>query len=217
MVGLIQSFSVIHLLFSFLIYFAQMWGTTFAAVWEPVYLVQVIHLTSQQMAYAIAGMGLLAGLMTILISWTGDRLYKKHRSYRKSYVLVGGASIILGGICFYAVTLVQSLPLVLIALCLGKGFAFSVGTAASVIVSSMLPERTGLLVGTLSSLVTLAGIISPLVTGSIVQAAPNVGIGFGQAMIVNALLFVGCGVLFLLFAKREENKTATAAQIPTIS
>lgn len=204
-------------LFSFLIYFAQMWGTTFAAVWEPVYLVQVIHLTSQQMAYAIAGMGLLAGLMTILISWTGDRLYKKHRSYRKSYVLVGGASIILGGICFYAVTLVQSLPLVLIALCLGKGFAFSVGTAASVIVSSMLPERTGLLVGTLSSLVTLAGIISPLVTGSIVQAAPNVGIGFGQAMIVNALLFVGCGVLFLLFAKREENKTATAAQIPTIS
>ncbi|GEB32399.1 MULTISPECIES: MFS transporter [Brevibacillus] len=204
-------------LFSFLIYFAQMWGTTFAAVWEPVYLVQVIHLTNQQMAYAIAGMGLLAGLMTILISWTGDRLYKKHRSYRKSYVLVGGASIILGGICFYAVTLVQSLPLVLIALCLGKGFAFSVGTAASVIVSSMLPERTGLLVGTLSSLVTLAGIISPLVTGSIVQAAPNVGIGFGQAMIVNALLFVGCGVLFLLFAKREENKTATAAQIPTIS
>ncbi|KZE44118.1 MFS transporter [Brevibacillus parabrevis] len=204
-------------LFSFLIYFAQMWGTTFASVWEPVYLVQVIHLTSQQMAYAIAGMGLLAGLMTILISWTGDRLYKKHRSYRKSYVLVGGASIILGGICFYAVTLVQSLPLVLIALCLGKGFAFSVGTAASVIVSSMLPERTGLLVGTLSSLVTLAGIISPLVTGSIVQAAPNVGIGFGQAMIVNALLFVGCGVLFLLFAKREENKTATAAQIPTIS
>ncbi|TGV18003.1 MFS transporter, partial [Mesorhizobium sp. M00.F.Ca.ET.186.01.1.1] len=130
-------------LFSFLIYFAQMWGTTFASVWEPVYLVQVIHLTSQQMAYAIAGMGLLAGLMTILISWTGDRLYKKHRSYRKSYVLVGGASIILGGICFYAVTLVQSLPLVLIALCLGKGFAFSVGTAASVIVSSMLPERTG--------------------------------------------------------------------------
>ncbi|GED26329.1 MFS transporter [Brevibacillus agri] len=204
-------------LLCFLIYFAQIWGTTFASVWEPVYLVQVIHLTNQQMAYSIAGMGLLAGLMTILISWTGDRLYKKHRSYRKSYVLVGGVSIILGGVCFYAVTFVQSTPLVLIALCLGKGFAFSVGTAASVIVSSMLPERTGLLVGVLSSLVTLAGIISPLVTGSIVQAAGNVGVGFSHAMIVNALLFVGCGVLFLLFAKREEKKTPLLAEIPTVS
>lgn len=204
-------------LLCFLIYFAQIWGTTFASVWEPVYLVQVIHLTNQQMAYSIAGMGLLAGLMTILISWTGDRLYKKHRSYRKSYVLVGGVSIILGGVCFYTVTFVQSTPLVLIALCLGKGFAFSVGTAASVIVSSMLPERTGLLVGVLSSLVTLAGIISPLVTGSIVQAAGNVGVGFSHAMIVNALLFVGCGVLFLLFAKREEKKTPLLAEIPTVS
>lgn len=51
-------------LLCFLIYFAQIWGTTFASVWEPVYLVQVIHLTNQQMAYSIAGMGLLAGLMT---------------------------------------------------------------------------------------------------------------------------------------------------------
>ncbi|WP_312118415.1 MFS transporter [Brevibacillus reuszeri] len=191
---------------SFLIYFAQIWGTTFAAVWEPVYLVKVFELSNQQMAYAIAGTGLLAGLMTILISWMGDRLYKKHRSYRKSYVFIGGTSIILGGICFFAVPFLQSTALVLIALCLGKGFAFSVGTAASVIVSSLLPERTGLLVGVLSSLVTLAGIISPLVTGSIVQAAGNVGAGFGNAMIVNALLFVVCGALFLMFAKRNEQK-----------
>lgn len=201
----------------FLIYFAQIWGTTFAAVWEPVYLVKAIELSNQQMAYAIAGTGLLAGLMTIFISWMGDRLYKKHRSYRKSYVFIGGTSIILGGLCFFAVPFLQSTALILIALCLGKGFAFSVGTAASVIVSSLLPERTGLLVGVLSSLVTLAGIISPLVTGSIVQAAGNVGTGFGNAMIVNALIFVGCGALFLMFAKRNEQKNELAPPITNAS
>ncbi|MGG1661100.1 MFS transporter [Brevibacillus sp. NRS-1366] len=201
----------------FLVYFAQIWGTTFAAVWEPVYLVKVMELTNQQMAYAIAGTGLLAGLMTILISWMGDRLYKKHRSYRKSYVFIGGTSIILGGLCFYSVSFLQSTAFVLIALCLGKGFAFSVGTAASVIVSSLLPERTGLLVGVLSSLVTLAGIISPLVTGSIVQAAGDVGTGFSNAMIVNALIFVIFGILFLLFAKRNEQKNEAAPPITNVS
>ncbi|GIO08500.1 MFS transporter [Brevibacillus reuszeri] len=201
----------------FLIYFAQIWGTTFAAVWEPVYLVKVFELTNQQMAYAIAGTGLLAGLMTIFISWMGDRLFKKHRSYRKSYVFIGGTSIILGGLCFFAVPFLQSTALVLIALCLGKGFAFSVGTAASVIVSSLLPERTGLLVGVLSSLVTLAGIISPLVTGSIVQAAGDVGTGFGNAMIVNAIIFAGCGTLFLMFAKRNEQKNNLSPTIPNAS
>ncbi|UED77705.1 MFS transporter [Brevibacillus sp. DP1.3A] len=204
-------------LFCFLIYFAQIWGTTFASVWEPVYLVKVFHFTNQEMAYAIAGTGLLAGLMTILISSIGDRFFKKHRSYRKSYVLVGGVSIILGGLCFYGVTLVQSTVFVLIFLCLGKGFAFSVGTAASVIVSSLLPERTGLLVGVLSSLVTLAGIISPLVTGSIVQSAGDIGTGFGNAMIVNGLLFIICGVLFLLFVKRNEQVSQSAPPISHVS
>ncbi|WP_429841854.1 MFS transporter [Brevibacillus sp. FIR094] len=204
-------------LFCFLIYFAQIWGTTFASVWEPVYLVKVFQFTNQEMAYAIAGTGLLAGLMTILISSIGDRFFKKHRSYRKSYVLVGGVSIILGGLCFYGVTLVQSTVLVLILLCLGKGFAFSVGTAASVIVSSLLPERTGLLVGVLSSLVTLAGIISPLVTGSIVQSAGDIGTGFGNAMIVNGLLFIICGVLFLLFVKRNEQVSQSAPPISHVS
>ncbi|MFS0918763.1 MFS transporter [Brevibacillus sp. 179-C 1.1 NHS] len=204
-------------IFCFLIYFAQIWGTTFAAVWEPVYLVKVFQFTNQEMAYAIAGTGLLAGLMTILISSIGDRFFKKHRSYRKSYVMVGGVSIILGGLCFYGVTVVQSTVLVLILLCLGKGFAFSVGTAASVIVSSLLPERTGLLVGVLSSLVTLAGIISPLVTGSIVQAAGDIGTGFGHAMIVNGLLFIICGVLFLLFVKRNEQASQSAPPISHVS
>lgn len=204
-------------LFCFLIYFAQIWGTTFASVWEPVYLVKVFQFTNQEMAYAIAGTGLLAGLMTILISSIGDRFFKKHRSYRKSYVLVGGVSIILGGLCFYGVTLVQSTVFVLIFLCLGKGFAFSVGTAASVIVSSLLPERTGLLVGVLSSLVTLAGIISPLVTGAIVQSAGDIGTGFGNAMIVNGLLFIICGVLFLLFVKRNEQVSQSAPPISHVS
>ncbi|MBH0332617.1 sugar phosphate permease [Brevibacillus brevis] len=204
-------------LFCFLIYFAQIWGTTFASVWEPVYLVKVFQFTNQEMAYAIAGTGLLAGLMTILISSIGDRFFKKHRSYRKSYVLVGGVSIIFGGLCFYGVTLVQSTVFVLIFLCLGKGFAFSVGTAASVIVSSLLPERTGLLVGVLSSLVTLAGIISPLVTGAIVQSAGDIGTGFGNAMIVNGLLFIICGVLFLLFVKRNEQVSQSAPPISHVS
>ncbi|MGG3883398.1 MFS transporter [Brevibacillus panacihumi] len=197
----------------FLVYFAQIWGTTFASVWEPAYLVQVIQLTNQEMAYSIAGTGLVAGLMTILISWGGDRLYKKHRSYRKSYVRIGGISIILGGIFFYSVTWFQSTVFVLIALCLAKGFAFSVGTAASVIVSSMMPLRTGLLVGVLSSLVTLAGIISPLVTGSIVQNAPNLATGFNNAMILNGLICLVFGILFLLFAKKKEERIDTASPL----
>ena len=188
----------------FLVYFAQIWGTTFAAVWEPVYLVKVIELTNQEMAYSIAGTGLVAGLMTILISWGGDRLYKKHRSYRKSYVRIGGISIILGGLFFYSVTWFQSTAFVLIALCLAKGFAFSVGTAASVIVSSMMPARTGLLVGVLSSFVTIAGIISPLVTGSIVQQAADLTTGFNNAMVLNGLICLVFGILFLLFAKKKE-------------
>ncbi|MED4582361.1 MFS transporter [Brevibacillus choshinensis] len=204
-------------IFCFLIYFGQIWGTTFAAVWEPVYLVKAIHLTNQQMAYSIAGTGLVAGLMTILISSMGDRLYKKHRSYRKSYVLIGGVSIILGGLFFYSVTWVQSTAWVLIALCLGKGFAFSVGTAASVIVSSLMPTRTGLLVGVMSSLVTLAGIISPLVTGSIVEAAGDISTGFSHAMTVNALIYFVFGVMFLIFAKRNEGKTEISTQISHIT
>ncbi|MET3290284.1 UNVERIFIED_CONTAM: ACS family hexuronate transporter-like MFS transporter [Brevibacillus sp. OAP136] len=192
-------------IFTFLIYFAQIWGTTFAAVWEPVYLVKVLGFTPKQMSYAIAGTGLLAGLMTIAISWYADTLYKKNRSYRKSYVTVGGISIILGGVFFYAMSVTHQAIWVLIAACLAKGFSFSVGTSASVIATSLMPERKGLIMGVLSGFVTIAGIISPIVTGAIVQAAGNdISRGFGNALIANGLLFVVFGILFLLYVKRNE-------------
>lgn len=192
-------------IFSFFVYFAQTWGTTFAAVWEPVYLVKVIRLTPEQMSYAIAITGILAGVMTILISWIADSLFKRTRSYRKSYVLVGGISIILGGLFFYSVTIIHTTAWVLFAMCLAKGFAFSIGTQASVIASSLMPERRGLIVGVMASLVTIAGILSPIATGSIVEAAgENISLGFSNAMLLNATLFIVFGVLFMLFVKRKE-------------
>lgn len=192
-------------IFSFFIYFAQMWGTAFSTVWLPVYLVKVTHLPMIKMGVTIGITGIIAGIMTIFISTFADYLYKKTNLIRKSYVPIGGISVILGGIFFYIISITSNLTLILIALTLGQGFAFSVGTISSVIASGLLPERRGLIVGTMSGLVTVAGILSPIVTGNIVEAAgSNVALGFNHAMIINAIIFIITGILFLLFVKRDE-------------
>ncbi|RAP28558.1 MFS transporter [Brevibacillus laterosporus] len=192
-------------LFPFLLYFAQMWGVTFVLVWLPTYLVKVLKLSSNQMSTSIAIIGITAGLITLLTCMLADRLFKKTRLVRKSYVVVGGIAVMTGGILFSLVPLFQSTAILITLFCFGLGLTTTAGSLASVIGSTLLPERTGLIMGVMSGLVTLAGMISPLVTGAIVQAAgANLTAGFNQALLLNAFIYVASGCLFLLFVKRKE-------------
>lgn len=192
-------------LFSFLLYFAQMWGVTFVLVWLPTYLVNVMKLTSTQMSTSIAVIGLLSGLITLLACMLADRLFQRTKLIRRSYVTVGGISVLTGGILFSLVPLFQSSTILIALFCLGIGLTTTAGSLASVIGSTLLPERTGLIMGVMSGLVTLAGMISPLVTGAIVEAAgANLTTGFHQVLLLNAFIYATSGCLFLLFVKRKE-------------
>ncbi|WP_438769664.1 MFS transporter [Brevibacillus sp. JB24b] len=192
-------------LFSFLLYFAQMWGVTFVLVWLPTYLVKVMKLSSIQMSTSIAMIGTIAGLITLLACMLADRLFQRTKLVRQSYVAVGGIAVLTGGILFSLVPLFQSTSILLCLFCLGIGLTTTAGSLASVIGSTLLPERTGLIMGVMSGLVTLAGMISPLVTGAIVQAAgANLTNGFHQVVLLNAFIYVTSSWLFLLNVKRKE-------------
>ncbi|MEJ8545984.1 MFS transporter [Brevibacillus borstelensis] len=198
---------------SFFIYFAQIWGVTFVLVWMPTYLVKVFHFTSAEMSSAVAVIGVVSGVITLATCILADYLFRKTKRHRKSYVRVGGIAVTAGGVLFSLIPWVQSPSMLIAIFCAGLGLTVSAGSLVSVIGSTLLPARTGLIMGIMSGLVTIAGIVSPIVTGAIVKsAADDIALGFNQALLLNSGLYLVSGVLFYLLVKRKERDASLSGE-----
>ncbi|ASN06831.1 MFS transporter [Virgibacillus necropolis] len=187
--------------------FASFWFTTWSAVWLPTYLIQVIHLTTMQMGYAAAAIGVAGAIISILVSSVSDRLFEKNQNYRKSRVFIGATTMVMGALLLYASMSVNSAVLVVIFLCLAKGCITSVLAITPQILIHLLPERSGFMSSLGTSFMNFSGMISPIVSGYFLKiAGDNITLGFNYALFFNIGLLVIVAVLFSIFARPDKPK-----------
>ncbi|MFS0782032.1 MFS transporter [Bacillus sp. 1P06AnD] len=195
-------------IFTCLAFFSTFWVLAWSLVWEPTYLTKIIHLTPKQMGlyYAIVGFPITIG--TILLSSCSDYIYKKTQSIMKSRVFVAGGTLVLGALCFYSLVFIRSTIPALIMLSLAGLFTNIMFPLAPQIVNHLLPEKKGLLSGVLIGIANTAGIISPIITGFVVQAGgSDVRLGFNHSVELAVGMLLVTGLLFLFFAKPNKNET----------
>jgi MFS transporter, ACS family, hexuronate transporter len=88
----------------------------------------------------------------------------------------------------------------------------------STIVTAVAPvAHRGAVLGIVVAISTLPGIIAPLVTGLIIQAAgKNVAVGFHKAYLLASLLLLVFGVTFLAFARPDDQHLGEKALSQTL-
>ncbi len=88
----------------------------------------------------------------------------------------------------------------------------------STIITALAPEaHRGAVLGIVVAIFTLPGIIAPLVTGLIIQAAgKNVAVGFHNAYLLASLLLLVFGVVFLAFARPDEQHLGEKGSIHVV-
>lgn len=198
--------------------FASYWYLAWAQAFMPAYLTQAIHLTPKKMGYFSSIIGVSSGVLTMLIAWFSDCLFKKNQNFRKSRVFIGGASVLAAGLLFSTLTVFHSPTWVLLALSLGNGLAYTMFVLLPPIVSRLMPERGGLMVGVSAGFAQLAGIIGPIVSGVIIQSSrDNVVAGFGNTILFISLLLIILGGAFFIFAKPDKGLAPLASNPKKIS
>jgi predicted MFS family arabinose efflux permease len=195
-------------LFSILAAFASYWAVALFLSWNPVYLVTVRHLRLSDPLYLI-GITLpyvLGGISMIAFSAFADRIFRRTGSHRRSYVYLVTALLAVSALCLYlAVSVPSAIGCVIF-------FTLSlIGVAIpplSTTVTAVTPAaHRGAILGIYVAVSTLPGLIAPLVTGLIIQAAGSNEIsGLYYAYLLASLLLLMGGIAFLAFAKPDDEK-----------
>jgi len=192
-------------IFSILAAFGAYWATALYLTWNPVYLVTVRHLRLSDPLYLVGiTLPYLVGAITFIVFGAyADRIFRRTGSYRRSYVYLLTVLLLVSALCLFLAVSVPS--------ALGSVFFFTIALfgvtfpMVSTIITAVAPEaHRGAVLGLVVAIFTLPGIIAPLVTGLIIQAAgKNVAVGFHNAYLLASLFLLVFGVAFLAFARPD--------------
>jgi MFS transporter, ACS family, hexuronate transporter len=195
-------------LLSILAVFGLYWANALYLSWNPVYLGTVLHLKLSDPLY-IAGIilpYLVGGIGLIVFGALADRVFRRTRNHRRAYVYPITALLIMSALCLYLAVNNPSASGSVIFFTLAP---IGVGIPlVSTLITVVAPiAHRGAVLGIVVAVSTLPGIIAPLVTGLIIQAAgKDMASGFHNAYLLASLLLLLVGGAFLAFARPDEEE-----------
>jgi MFS transporter, ACS family, hexuronate transporter len=194
-------------LFTTLAYFSTYILVVWFSVWLPIYLVESVQMSSAQMGYGVAIIGIVSVLIYTCVSMMSDYLFKKNQNWRVSRVFVVGGAMITGSVLMASIIFVQNPIWVIVAMCLAKGLTYSILPIGPTIMINEMSERGGLMTSILTSSGNIAGIVAPLLTGYIISLAGGDKVaGYNLSVLFMAILVGAFGLLFVIFVKPSLSK-----------
>lgn len=196
-----------NFIFTVLAVFTSYWGLITLVVWVPAYLEEVRHITHAQAVIYLGLPWFAAAAAAFLTGILSDYLYKLTHDDRKSRVYVIGITGILAGIFWFLFPHIGNIGLavgsVVLAIGLGQP-AFPLGSA--VITASTKPQYRGAALGAMVCLMALAGLVSPMITGALVQHAATKQAGYSAAFYLCAVITLVANIIMMMVVSPEQGK-----------
>ncbi|MGY0691948.1 MFS transporter [Virgibacillus sp. FSP13] len=194
-------------LFTTLAYFSTYILVVWISVWLPIYLVEVVNMTSVEMGYGVMVIGIVSTLIYMSVSMVSDYMYKKSQNWRSSRVFVVGISMVIGALSMASITIFQHPVWVIAAMCLAKGLTYAILPIGPTIMINEMPERGGLMTSILTSSGNVAGIVGPMFTGFIIGLSGSDKIlGYNYSVLAMAVIVLIFAGLFTVLVKPNVNK-----------
>jgi MFS family permease len=193
--------------------FASYWGLALGLTWFTSYLVGGLGY-SQKLGGNLSILPWILGMFVVLGGGAiSQRLKKAGVSSRLSRGAFASATVILGGCILPFVGSMPTPELKLVMVVVGGAIGSTIYVVLPMIVSELTPQpqRAAMLAIT-TSVVTLAGVLAPLVMGAMVQNAATPMAGYERGYVVlGGLLIVG-GLIGLFFIRPEHDRKRLAAR-----
>ena len=192
--------------------FASYWGLALGLTWFTSYLVGGLGY-SQKLGGNLSILPWILGMFVVLGGgFISQRLKKAGVSSRLSRGAFASATVILGGAILPFVGSMPTPELKLALVVVGGAIGSTIYVVIPMIVSELTPQpqRAGMLAIT-TSVVTLAGVLAPLVMGAMVQNAATPMLGYERGYVVLGILLIAGGLIGLLFIRPELDRKRLAA------
>ncbi|MEV0255529.1 MFS transporter [Streptomyces sp. NPDC050732] len=204
--------------------FAAYWLMSTLLTWTPDYLESVVGWDLHR-AGTLVGVGALAnGVVLLVHGLVSQRSARREPTGRRLPVGAGAGLLMVVSGCAVAVfgtvdSMWCKVPLMLGPITLAMVTLTVAMTACARIAP---PSQRGVVLGVLTFVYALGGILSPLVLGGMVDRAATVAVGYERGWLLTSGLLLAAGVLAALFcrpeatAKRLGLSEAPSARVPLV-
>ncbi|MEV0091360.1 MFS transporter [Streptomyces sp. NPDC050738] len=181
-----------------LAYFTSYWTVALMLVWLPSYLRNALGYASGTAGTVVVAPWAVGAVVLFGQAALTGRLMRRGVSSRRARGWVGGCTLAVGAVCCLAVPLTGSTVVQTVLIALGFGFAGSYATIAATTVAELAPPaRSGGALGLMNAIVTVAGLLAPVVVGSLVDAQGDAG--YQHAVLLSGVLIaIGAVAAFAL-------------------
>jgi ACS family D-galactonate transporter-like MFS transporter len=193
--------------------FASYWGLALGLTWFTSYLVGGLGY-SQQLGGNLSILPWIFGMFVVLGGGAiSQRLKKAGVSSRLSRGAFASATVILGGCILPFVGSMPSPELKLAMVVVGGAIGSTIYVVLPMIVSELTPQpQRAAMLAISTSVVTLAGVLAPLVMGTMVQNAATPMLGYERGYVVLGGLLIAGGLIGLFFIRPEHDRKRLAAR-----
>ena len=186
--------------------FAAYWMLSANLTWMPDYLHDVMGFSTRRTALVTAGVGLVTGLLLLGHGRLTGREASPTARRRLPEVVPVGLLVCTAGACVAGFALSGSTALRMVLLLGPMALATLVLTASQLACARICPPgQRGPVLGAVACVYGLGGVLSPVVTGHLVDAAPTLAAGYRQAFLATAVLVAVAGVLVCVFLRPERD------------
>jgi MFS transporter, ACS family, D-galactonate transporter len=197
--------------------FGAYWALSLGLTWFTPFIVKGLGF-SQSDAGLISILPWICGAVVVLLAgWISQVLMVRGFSTRMARGVLGAVPLIVGGIVMGLVPHADGAKLQIAFLVLGSGLSGAIYVVCAPMISEFTPvSQRSAVISIYGAVYTLAGILAPLVMGSMIQRASGATEGYMTGFTINAVILVASGLLglLLLWPNSERERLLAAARQP---
>jgi MFS family permease len=197
--------------------FGAYWALSLGLTWFTPFIVQGLGF-SQKDAGLISVLPWVFGAAIVLLTgWISQVMLAKGYTTRGARGVLGAAPLVLGGCILAVLPHVNGAASQIALLVVGSGLCGSIYVVCPPMLGEFTPvSQRGAVIAIYGALYTLAGILAPVVMGSVIKHAATPLEGYMTGFTINAAILVASGVLglLLLWPNTERARLAAAAAQP---
>jgi ACS family hexuronate transporter-like MFS transporter len=183
------------------VFFAFGYTLAFGVMWLPGYLIQTHDASIKSTGFLVLPPWMCAAFFMLAGGWLSDRLFHRTRSLRISRSFLIGFGALFSGLCFIPIAFFHDLTIELVWMSLGIGIIFLLNAPVYALIGDLFGPFSGIVQGLFSAVFALALILSPSITGWLVQETGN----FQVALFLVAGISIVTSVVLLLFQRPDRD------------
>jgi MFS family permease len=179
--------------------FGAYWALSLGLTWFTSFIIEGLGFTQDKAGWITVLPWVFGAVIVILTGWVSQSMLARGFTTRGARGVLGAAPLVLGGAILAMLPHVSGAGLQIALLVIGAGLCSTIYVVCPPMIGEFTPvSQRGAMIAIYGALYTMAGILAPLVMGSMIQRAATPLDGYMTGFTINACIMVGSGLLGLL-------------------